>query len=225
MSAKALNLPYENVKYFGIEIQTNTPTYYPLECALVSQLAYLVGENVLFDSTLNANNNFREQFISLTSEKEFYKIQKNIDILMETQEKLVQLYSTLNDFQASELSVEKATKEIEIQKTKVKTLFLETQKLILTGYFDNMINIAYSPKFLENYRNKLYLFKNLIGWADGDTFYNDYYIDKMNEIEKRYEYTPNTELSLAIIKPSLISRILKKLKVLFGLNKEYQRER
>lgn len=225
MSAKALHIPYENVKYFGMDINTNTPTYYPLECALVNQIAYVIGEDVLFDSTLNASDNFRKQFISLTSEKEFLKIQKNIDLLMETQEKLNELYYKLDDTRISETQIKKITKDIDIEKAKVKKLFIETQRLILTSYFDNAINLAYTPKALENYRNKLYLFKNLIAFADGDTFYNDFYIDKMNEIEQKYEYKPDADLSLALIKPSLISRIVKKLKTLFGLNKEYQRER
>ncbi len=42
MAAKTLDMPYENVKYFDINLQSNTPTYYPLECALVNQLAYIV---------------------------------------------------------------------------------------------------------------------------------------------------------------------------------------
>ncbi len=84
MASKALNTPYENVKYFDISLHTNTPDYYPLECALVNQMAYVIGEDILFDSTLHANNNFRDSFISLTSEKVFFKIQKNIDLLIET---------------------------------------------------------------------------------------------------------------------------------------------
>lgn len=162
MAAKALKLPYEHVKYFDIDIESNTPMYYPLECALVNQMAYVIGEDVLFDSTLNSNDNFKAAFISLTSEKTFFKIQKNIDLLVETQGKLGLLYSDLDNLGITEDYVQKIWKDIDIQKNKVKTLFLETQKLILTSYFDNSINLAYTPKSLENYRNKLYSFKNLI---------------------------------------------------------------
>ena len=46
MASSALCIPYENVKYFDIDLETNTPNYYPLECALARELAYVAGEDV-----------------------------------------------------------------------------------------------------------------------------------------------------------------------------------
>ena len=223
MAAKSANHTYENVKYFDINLQSNTPMYYPLECALVNQMAYLIGEDVLFDSTLNANDNFKNEFISLTSEKTFLNIQKNIDLLIETQGKLEELYSSLEDVGIDETFVKKVLKEIEIKKIKVRQLFMNTQQLILTGYFDNAINLAYTPKSLENYRNKLYLFKNYIGYTENNNFYNNYYIEKMNEIEKRYSFNPREITDLTVIKQNFFSKLLHKLKLLFGLNVEYKK--
>lgn len=222
MASKCANSPYENVKYFDIEIPTNTPTYYPLECALVKQIAYVVGENVLFESTLNANNNFREQYISLTSAKEYFTIQKNIDALVEAQVKLEKLYSDLQQYDIDDYFAKKTTNEAETQKKKIKELFIKTQRLILTSYFDNAINLTYTPKLIENYRNKLYLFKNLIGQVEGDNFYNEYYIDKMEELEKRYEINPNEVTDLVVVKQTFISRLIKKLRTLFGLKTSYE---
>lgn len=223
MASKALNLPFENVKYFDISFRSNTPNYYPLECALVMQMAYAIGEDVLFDSTLNSNNNFKEKYISLTSKKDFFKIEKNIDLLVDLQAKLSSLYSDLEGSDINEEIVAKISKSIDIKKLQIKRLFMNTQKLIITSYFNNIINLAYIPKTLENYRNKLYLFKNYVGSVNGDTFYNDYYIDKMMELEKRYEYYPVTTTDLTVIKPSLISKLISKLKLLFGLNKQFDR--
>lgn len=223
MAAKASNLEYENVKYFDINLSTNTPMYYPLECALVKQMAYVVGEDVLFDSTIHSNNNFRDEYISLTSEKDFFTIQKNIDLLVENQSKLETLYDALEDVGIDEDFVNKIVKEIETKKSKIKELFLNTQKLILTSYFDNSINLAYTPKAIENYRNKLYLFKNLIGYYEYDNFYNEYYVDKMMELEKRYELDMTEVTDLVPIKQSFISRLITKLKLLFRLNTETER--
>lgn len=223
MAASASNLEYENVKYFDINLQTNTPMYYPLECALVKQMAYVVGEDVLFDSTLHSNNNFRDEYISLTSEKDFFTIQKNIDLLVETQSKLETLYDALEDVGIDEDFVNKIIKEIELKKSKIKELFLNTQRLILTSFFDNSINLAYTPRAIENYRNKLYLFKNLIGYYEYDNFYNEYYVDKMMELEKRYELDMTEITSLAVVKSSFISILITKLKLLFRLNTETKR--
>ena len=60
MASKVNGIPKEYVKYFGISFETISPSYYPLECCLVNQLAYLVGEDVLFESTLNSNDNFKQ---------------------------------------------------------------------------------------------------------------------------------------------------------------------
>lgn len=223
MAAKASNLEYENVKYFDISLSTNTPMYYPLECALVRQMAYVVGEDVLFDSTIHSNNNFRDEYISLTSEKEFFTIQKNIDLLVETQGSLEELYNALEDVGIDENFVNKIAKEIDIKKARIKELFLNTQKLILTSYFDNSINLAYTAKAIENYRNKLYLFKNLIGYYQYDNFYNEYYVNKMMELEKRYELDMTEVTDLVPIKQNFISRLIAKLKLLFRLNTETER--
>ena len=223
MAAKCIGNKYETVKYFDIEIPTNTEKYYPLECAIVNEMAYVIGEDILFDSTLNSNDKFEEQFISLTSKKDFYTIQKNIDLLVEEQSTLEELYINLKEFDTDTNFVRKCVEQIDKQKIKIRELFLGTQKLILTSYFDNSIKLAYTPKIIENYRNKLYLFKNLIGQYEGDNFYNEYYIQKMVEIEKRYE-SDNTEIrDLVVIKHSFISKLFIKIRALFGLNtdKEY----
>ena len=223
MASKALNIPYENVKYFDINLQSNTPTYYPLECALVNQIAYVIGENVLFESTINSNNNFKEQYISLTSEKTFIKIQKNIDLLIDIQCNLVTLYSILENTSIDEAYAKKVSKKINAEKSNIRELFMATQKLILTSYFDNAINLAYTPKSLENYRNKLYLFKNLVCSTKDYDFYNKYYIDKMMEIEKRYEIKSLDITALTVIKPSFILKLINKIKLLFGLNNSYKK--
>lgn len=221
MAAKCAETPYESEKYFGIEISTNTPTYYPLECALVNQMAYLVGEDVIFESTLNANNKFKEQYISLTSVKEFETIQKNIDLLVEAQEKIENLYIGLQEYDIDEVYTKKTTKEIDNLKLKVKQIFIKTQELILTSYFDNAINLTYSPKLIENYRNKLYGFKDTLGIVDGYNFYNDYYINKMVELEKRYDIDNSEITDLVVVKHSFFGKIIRKIKALFGFNPEY----
>ncbi len=221
MASKCLNKPYENVKYFDIDLPTNSPSYYTLECTLVNQMAYVVGENVLFDSTLNSNDNFKNQFISLTSQDVFYNIERNIDLLVEAQEKLTSAYANLQEFDTDIYFIKESNKEINKLKNKIKKLFLDTQNLILTSYFDSVINLVYTQKTIENYRNKLYLFKNYIGQIDGDTFFNDYYINKMVELEKKYE-TDKTEITdLVVVKHNFISTLFRRIKAILGLNPKY----
>ena len=88
MSSKALKEKMDTVKYFDITFPTNSPYYYALECNLINQMAYITGEYALFNSTLYSNDSFKRKFISLTSEKTFYKVQNNLDKLIELEDTL-----------------------------------------------------------------------------------------------------------------------------------------
>ena len=61
-TAKALNFSEDSVKYYDINFNTISPNFYPLECNLIAQMAYITGEYTLFDSTFNSNNNFKNKF-------------------------------------------------------------------------------------------------------------------------------------------------------------------
>ena len=45
---------------------------------------------------------------------------------------------------------------------------------------------------VENYRRKLYNFKDHLGATDGYTFFNDYYVDKMVDLEDKYNLLENS---------------------------------
>lgn len=91
MSSKINGIPKEYVKYFGISFETISPSYYPLECCLVNQMAYITGENILFESTLKSNDNFKIKFSELTSPKVFMAIQNAIDDILNAEENIIKL--------------------------------------------------------------------------------------------------------------------------------------
>ena len=94
MASKVISIPKDFVKYFNISFETTSPSYYPLECCLVNQLAYLIGEDVLFESTINSNNNFKNQFINATSYRDFMNIQNSIDVILEAEEEIIKINNT-----------------------------------------------------------------------------------------------------------------------------------
>ena len=91
MSSKINAVPKEYVKYFGISFETISPSYYPLECCLVNQLAYIVGEDILFESTLKSNDKFKKVLCELTSPKIFMAIQNAIDDILYHEEDIIKL--------------------------------------------------------------------------------------------------------------------------------------
>ena len=91
MAAKIIGITPDFEKYYGINLMTPSPSYYPLECQLVSQMAYLIGEDILFESTLRSNDNFKIKFAESTSPKIFMAIQNAIDDILNNEENIIKL--------------------------------------------------------------------------------------------------------------------------------------
>ena len=106
-------------------------------------------------------------------------------------------------------------------KDTIKKGFLMTQNRIFTSFFDNLFESLYTPKSMENFRNALYTYRNFIGVTDDYTFFNDYYINKMAALEEKYNNVQNTPMALIPIKDTLLSRIVRKIRTLVGLNGNY----
>ena len=221
MTSKIIGIEKEYVKYYGIDFPSISPSYYPVECNLIGQMAYITGEDILFKSTFFSTDEFKNKFISLTSEPVFYAIQNALDTILYAEENIIKLNNKLQEIDERNKKVETLIKKIDIQKKKVKLTFMRTQNLIISSYFDNEFNRIKNLEELENYRKHLYSFKDLIGTADGYTFFNNYYIEKMAELEHKYNVLENGGIETAI-KPQRISKfmyIFNKIKKLFSKEK------
>jgi len=198
MASKVNGIPKEYVKYFGISFETTSPSYYPLECCLVSQLAYLVGEDVLFESTLNSNDNFKEQFANQTSPKIFMAIQNAIDDILNNEEEIIKLNNRIATIDDRNRKVDGMLEKIDELKSEICLTFMRTQNLIISSYFDKAFDSISNLEEVENYRRKLYSFKDYLGCTEGYTFFNDYYVNKMMDLEKKYNAIENGEVETAI---------------------------
>lgn len=223
MSSKIIGIPKEYVKYFGITFETTSPSYYPLECCLVNQLAYLVGEDVLFKSTLNSNDDFKFLFADITSKKTFMTIQNAIDDILFAEEDIIKLNNKIINSDSQTKKVDDMVKKIDELKNEIKLTFLRTQNLIISSYFDSTFDKISNLEEIEIYRKKLYSFKNYLGYCDGYTFFNDYYIQKMDLLEEKYNALENgtdiSSLNLIVKKESKLSSFFKYLKKLILGNK------
>ncbi len=215
MSSFATNEARDTVTYYGITLPTDSPSYYPLLCNLVKQIGYLTGFAVLFESTFFANNSFFDKFKFLFGDNEAFKIQQNFDKLLEIEEKIIKINIKIQTKDMSYLKFKNATDSINRYKSQIRKTFLDTQNLILTTYFNNRIKEVRTANEIENYRKQLSSFSSLVGSAENYTFFNDFYISKMAEIDKKYEaLTGNTEI--AIVKKSAFSTLFSSIRNLFS---------
>ena len=227
MASKVIGIPKEEVKYFGINFVSDSPSYYPLECNLVKQMAYVAGgEDILFESTINSNDNFKNSFIEATSERAFYAIQDALDTILQTEENIIKINNKIQSFDDRNQKVDTLLKKIDEQKDTIRVTFMRTQNLILSRFFDNEFDKITNLEELENYRRKLQNYANLIGTADGYTFFNNYYVEKMAALEHKYNVLENGGIETAVveIKTSKFMTIIRAIKkILFG-NKATQKE-
>lgn len=218
--------------YYGISIKTVSPNYYPLQCTLVNQIAYFTGTYPLYHSTLTGNDIFKNTFIVKSDKKTYNTIIKNLD-------KLLSLENNLNGF-ALELeyadkisSIKLLNKLINKNKLEIMSLFFKTQNLIIEKCFKNDFNNIRNMDDLKAFNKKLYNFKNIMGYSNNYTFYNEFYRKMMNSIQNKKVYIEkygeinlyeNINTSLMIVDNtktifSFISTLVSKCKKLIGLNK------
>lgn len=219
MASMCLDTKTDTVKYYGIDLPTASPSYYPLQCNLVKQLAYITGEDILFNSTLYGNDNFKEKFISLTSSDVFYTIQKNIDYMVYLEDELVNYSNNLANADGNIKTIAKLSKKGNKIKEKISKTFFNTQNLIFSSYFNKSLQTLTTPKCIENFRNKLFGYRNLIGTNDNYFYFSDYYLDMMKKLEVKYEEIgdkPST--ALIVEKKNIFSLIFKKLRLLSAKN-------
>ena len=179
MASKALEVPAEIVKYDGISLPTTSPSYYPLLCNLIKQMAYITGEESLYDSTFYGSDTFKEHFANLCGANNFLRIQDNLDKILKTEEKAIKLNTKLMSDNCEGSKAQKVAKKIEDCKTKIKKIFFETQELIYSSYFNTQFTKITTTADIDEYRLRLYNYKNYIGISDNYSNFNEFYINKM----------------------------------------------
>ena len=112
-------------------------------------------------------------------------------------------------------------KKVDELKSEIMLTFMRTQNLIISSYFDKAFENISNLEEVENYRRKLYTFKDYLGCTEGYTFFNDYYVNKMEQLENKYNALENGNVENAIKlitkKESKIISFFKALKkLIFG---------
>ena len=222
MASKAIDSKEEIVKYYGISLPTTSPSYYPILCNLVKQMAYVVGEETLYDSTFYGSNTFQERFSDLCGVDNFFKIQSNLDKIMESEEKAIMLNNKLINDNYEGMKAQKIAKKVENYKEKIKKLFFETQNLIYSSYFDKQFFKISTTADIDEYRVRLYNYKNYIGISENYSDFNEFYINKMMDLDNKYEkIMNNTELT--VVKSSKIAIFFKKLRAILSATVELKK--
>ena len=188
MATSATNTPLDTVKYYGLEFHTNSPNYYPIECSLLREMTYFTGTYPLYHSTLYSDDIFKNTFIMKSSEKTYSTICENLDFIVKLQEVLHNESCHLSQIENNDSNtskIEKQQKKIEIIKNKIRETVLDTQELILSSCCYSDLELIRDLDGVRNFKNKLYKFQKYLIVSEGYNFYNEFYIQMMEELDKK----------------------------------------
>ena len=158
------------------------------------------------------------RFSNLTSPKVFMAIQNAIDEILYHEEEIIKINNKIAQIDDRNKKVDGMIKKIDELKHEITLTFLRTQNLIISSYFDACFEKITDLEGIEKYRQKLYTFRDYLGFTEGYTFFNDYYVSKMEELEYKYYLLENgqfeTALKVVTKKENMWIRVIKTLKKL-----------
>lgn len=171
ISAKTVHNELQYFQIYGINIKTISPRIYPLLTNLMEQLVYLVGENVVVQSTIRPNSEFDDAFYNTFEEKGSHII-KNFDRILEMKNKLHE-------------SNEEEKEELE---RTLAELYIETQNMMISKYYEQIVPRLTKIEEIDFYIEKFLNHQKIIGIEEKNKFnMNSFYDEFKEEIMKKFD--------------------------------------
>ena len=187
LASNILENTFETATYYDITFSTVSPNCYPLLCNLIYQMAYVTGEEVLFESTFNSNDHFKNKFTALCGENVYNQISNYFDKILETEEKIIKISNKIQKNELSTAKVDSLYRKSDELKKQLKSVYFSTQELIINSYFTNSLKTLITSDDVDIFRKKLYSFQDIIGTTTNYFFFNNYYIQMMEKLDSRYD--------------------------------------
>ncbi len=190
MATKIANVQEDSVKYYNLDFHTPSPLFYPIETALIHQMAYFTGSYPLFHSTLYSNHIFKNTFIAKSNEKVYHTIENNFDLIIHHEELLSFSYAELAEYSQNNANLNKIKKlnqKIDNLKNSILNLTLSTQNLIIESCFNSELDNIRDMASVKTFRQRLYDFNNLLFTTANYDFYSKFYYEMMNKLEEKEE--------------------------------------
>lgn len=176
MSSKLMKKEKQRTKIYGLELKTISPDSYPVLTNLMEELVCLIGEDEILLASINAKNNFDDLFYN-TFEEKGNQIIKAFDKVLDLKNKLLE---------AREGIYKKETPEV--LEESICYTYINTQKTMLTKYFDKMVTMLTSIEEIDFYIEKFLNFNKVLGLNEKNRAeVLDFYEEYKNEIMKKFD--------------------------------------
>ena len=169
----------DHVKYYELELITPSSNYYPIETAIIRQMCFFTGTYPLFFSTLFSTDLFEKTFKTITSEENYNYIEEKLTYIVQLQEKLSDVYSTIHTHNQAESKKISVLNNITNLKNKLRETVLDVQKIIYTSAFANELDKIETVQDIVNMKTLISNFENYIINYEGDYSFEQFK-DKIN---------------------------------------------
>ena len=169
----------DHVKYYELELTTPSSNYYPIETAIIRQMCFFTGTYPLFFSTLFSTDLFEKTFKTITSEENYNYIEEKLTYIVQLQEKLSDVYSTIHTHNQAESKKISVLNNITNLKNKLRETVLDVQKIIYTSAFANELDKIETVQDIVNMKTLISNFENYIINYEGDYSFEQFK-DKIN---------------------------------------------
>ena len=169
----------DHVKYYELELTTPSSNYYPIETAIIRQMCFFTGTYPLFFSTLFSTDLFEKTFKTITSEENYNYIEVKLTYIVQLQEKLSDVYSTIHTHNQAESKKISVLNNITNLKNKLRETVLDVQKIIYTSAFANELDKIETVQDIVNMKTLISNFENYIINYEGDYSFEQFK-DKIN---------------------------------------------
>lgn len=115
---KLLNKDIELIEIYDMKIPTSSKNYYPIITNLIEQMAFVLGDSLLIESSLNSKEDFKFNAIDNLGEANYFKIQTNFDKILEAKNNILKY------------------ENVQSNTSFIKDTYIETQNLIMNAYFE-----------------------------------------------------------------------------------------
>ncbi len=231
MATRTQNVKYDTVTYFGMTFSTESPEYYPLECALLNQMTYFTGREALYFATLYGTKMFENAFSNACSNHLYKEISSAFDKLLDIETDLALLTQKLETEDTPEIKSKSINSQIKQKKKSITNLVIKIQNKIIDSYFNKRLLNLSTFDDIREYQAELECFKPLLIQTENYTFYNEFCEKVTKEINSKkdqiikfgkllntpQEYNSSLPVLVTTNKLSKLSQLLRMIKeFIFG---------
>ena len=191
MASIATDSKKDSVKYYNMELSTESPDYYPILTALLNEMIYFTGSYPLFHSTLYSNDVFKNTFALKSSYKAYSQIEKNFDLILSYETLLSEEVAKLSEFSNDGdniATIKRINSRVDDYKKIILEKTIETQDLIISNCFESEFNSIKTLEDVSNFELSLQTFRNVMINTKGYDAFDNYCANIVEKLDQKREF-------------------------------------